>query len=82
MTKGKVAGRSPIAVQVEEGKSYFWCSCGQSKKQPFCDGSHKAAGAFLPLQWTASANGEKWFCTCKQTNNPPFCDGSHNSLPA
>jgi len=82
MTKGKVAARAPIAVQVEAGKNYFWCSCGQSKKQPFCDGSHKVEGAFLPLQWTASASGEKWFCTCKQTNNPPFCDGSHNSLPA
>jgi CDGSH-type Zn-finger protein len=82
MAKGKVAARAPIAVQVEVGKNYFWCSCGQSKKQPFCDGSHKASGEFLPLQWTASANGEKWFCTCKQTNNPPFCDGSHNSLPA
>ena len=79
MEKGNVAGNEPIAVEVEAGKNYFWCACGLSKKQPFCDGSHKATD-LKPVKWTAEKDGRKFFCTCKQTNNQPFCDGSHNSL--
>ncbi len=79
MTKGETAGTAPIAVDVEAGKSYFWCACGRSKSQPFCDGSHKGTD-FTPVKWTAEASGKKFFCTCKQTDNAPFCDGSHNSL--
>ncbi|MEL7428705.1 MAG: CDGSH iron-sulfur domain-containing protein [Pseudomonadota bacterium] len=77
MEKGKVAGNSPIRVEVEAGKSYFWCTCGQSSKQPFCDGSHKES-AFAPMKWTAEESGPKFFCTCKQTGKEPFCDGSHS----
>lgn len=77
MEKGKVAGNSPIRVEVEAGKSYFWCTCGQSSKQPFCDGSHKDS-AFTPMKWTAEESGPKFFCTCKQTAKEPFCDGSHS----
>lgn len=79
MSKGQVAGTEPIAVEVEEGKSYFWCACGRSKNQPFCDGSHKDTG-FTPVKWTADASGTRYFCACKQTNNQPFCDGSHKEL--
>jgi len=79
MTKGHVAGTAPIAVDVTEGKSYFWCSCGQSKNQPFCDGSHKDTG-FDPVKWTAETSETKYFCTCKQTDGQPFCDGSHQKL--
>jgi len=81
MTKAHVAGTAPIAVDVEEGKSYFWCSCGQSKNQPFCDGSHKDTD-FSPVKWTAEASETKYFCTCKQTKGQPFCDGSHQKLSA
>ena len=81
MTKGQVAGTEPIAVEVVEGKSYFWCACGRSKRQPFCDGSHKDTG-FEPVKWTAEKSGRKFFCVCKQTGKAPFCDGSHNSLDA
>jgi len=81
MTKGQVAGKEPIAIEVEEGKSYFWCTCGMSQNQPFCDGSHKDTD-FKPLKWTAEATETKYFCTCKQTDKQPFCDGSHNKLPA
>ncbi|RMD91359.1 MAG: CDGSH iron-sulfur domain-containing protein [Alphaproteobacteria bacterium] len=81
MSKGQVAGREPIAVKVEAGKAYFWCACGRSRNQPFCDGSHKGTG-FAPVKWTAEVSGTKYFCACKQTNNPPFCDGSHKKLPA
>ncbi|MFZ1773595.1 MAG: CDGSH iron-sulfur domain-containing protein [Rhizobiaceae bacterium] len=79
MTKGAIAAKAPIKVDVEAGKSYFWCACGQSKNQPFCDGSHKGS-EFSPVKWTAETDGPKWFCACKQTNGQPFCDGSHKAL--
>ncbi|MEM7214084.1 MAG: CDGSH iron-sulfur domain-containing protein [Pseudomonadota bacterium] len=75
--KGKVAQPSPIAVEVEEGKTYFWCTCGESSKQPFCDGSHKDTG-FAPMKWEAEANKRIFFCACKQTDKAPLCDGSHS----
>ena len=77
MKKGKRAGESPIGVNVLEGKSYFWCSCGYSSKQPFCDGSHKGT-EFNPVVYKAELTKKMFFCACKQTNNQPFCDGSHN----
>ena len=77
MLKGKKAGDSAIVVEVEKNKSYFWCSCGLSSKQPFCDGSHKNT-EFNPVKFIADETKKMFFCTCKQTNNQPFCDGSHN----
>ena len=77
MTKGHRAGDGAIALDVEEGKYYYWCSCGKSSKQPFCDGSHKGS-EFNPIIYKAEATKKIFFCACKQTNNPPFCDGSHN----
>ena len=77
MLKDKKAGDSAIAVEVEKNKSYFWCSCGLSSKQPFCDGSHKNT-EFSPVKFIADETKKMFFCTCKQTNNQPFCDGSHN----
>ena len=77
MLKVKKAGDSAIAVEVEKNKSYFWCSCGLSSKQPFCDGSHKNT-EFSPVKFIADETKKMFFCTCKQTNNQPFCVGSHN----
>ena len=77
MLKGRKAGDSAIVVEVEKNKSYFWCSCGLSSKQPFCDGSHKNT-EFSPVKFMADETKKMFFCTCKQTNNQPFCDGSHN----
>ncbi|MDC2986998.1 CDGSH iron-sulfur domain-containing protein [Candidatus Pelagibacter bacterium] len=77
MKKGKRAGESPIGVDVVEGKSYFWCSCGISSKQPFCDGSHKGT-EFSPFKYLADQSKKVFFCSCKQTNDQPLCDGSHN----
>ena len=68
---------SPFPVEVESGKSYFWCSCGQSKRQPFCDGSHKGSD-FAPVKYDASESKKVYFCGCKQTKASPVCDGSHN----
>ena len=71
------AADSPFGVEVEEGKSYFWCACGRSANQPFCDGSHKGSG-INPVKYTAQASKKVFFCGCKQTANAPLCDGSHN----
>jgi CDGSH-type Zn-finger protein len=79
MTKGKIAQSSPVAIDVEAGKNYFWCTCGLSSRQPFCDGSHKDT-EFKPMKWTAQEDGKKFFCACKQTENAPFCDGAHKKL--
>ena len=77
MNKGEKAGSSPIGIVVEEGKSYFWCTCGKSSKQPFCDGSHKGT-EFTPLSYKAEESKKVFFCTCKQTDDQPLCDGPHN----
>ena len=77
MIKGKRAGETPIGINVLEGNSYYWCTCGLSKKQPFCDGSHKGT-TFKPLLFKADQSKKVFFCTCKQTNDQPMCDGSHN----
>ena len=77
MTKGQRAGDGAIAVNVEEGKSYYWCSCGKSSKQPFCDNSHNGS-EFGPLTYKADQSKKVFFCTCKETKDPPICDGSHN----
>jgi len=79
MSKGQVAGSSPIAVEVEEGKRYMWCACGKSQNQPFCDGSHKGTD-FTPVAWVADETRRKFFCACKQTDKVPFCDGTHKNL--
>ncbi len=71
--------KEPIPVEVEAGKSYFWCACGRSKKQPFCDGSHQGT-QFTPVKWTADASKKVFFCACKHTGGQPLCDGTHNSL--
>ncbi|MBX6368263.1 MAG: CDGSH iron-sulfur domain-containing protein [Rhodospirillales bacterium] len=79
MEKPVVAQRGPYGVKVEAGKSYFWCACGRSKTQPFCDGSHKGTG-LAPVMFKAEKTEELWFCGCKATATKPFCDGSHNRL--
>ena len=77
MNKGKRAGEGALAINVQQGKTYYWCSCGKSSKQPFCDGSHKGTG-FKPVIYRAELTKRMFFCTCKQTNDQPLCDGSHN----
>ncbi|RLJ64632.1 CDGSH iron-sulfur domain-containing protein [Sulfurisoma sediminicola] len=71
--------KAPYGVNVEAGKSYWWCSCGRSKSQPFCDGSHTGTG-FEPVEYKATTTGQVWFCGCKHSQGGVLCDGSHNSL--
>lgn len=76
-----IAGNKPCYKELVAGRRYLWCSCGRSKRQPFCDGSHIGTG-FEPLAYTAGFAGEEaLFCTCKRTGTPPFCDGTHSNLP-
>ena len=79
--KAVIAGTKPIGIEVEAGKDYWWCACGRSKNQPFCDGSHKGT-SFSPVQWQASETKRVSFCACKQTTTQPLCSGAHNALPA
>jgi len=79
MSEPESPQNSPYAVEVEEGKSYFWCSCGKSQKQPFCDGSHKGSD-FSPVKYDAESSGKVFFCGCKKSGNNPLCDGSHKNL--
>ncbi len=69
---------NPVEMPLEAGKTYYWCSCGKSANQPFCDGSHKGM-AFEPVAFGAEENKSAWLCNCKKTATPPFCDGSHNN---
>jgi len=78
MTKPVRVSDTPFAVQVEEGQKYFWCSCGKSVKQPFCDGAHKGS-EFSPVRFTATESKKMFFCGCKLTASQPICDGSHKS---
>lgn len=79
MTTPEIAARSPFPVAVEAGKDYWWCACGKSAKQPFCDGSHKG-GPFVPTRFTATEDKTVYFCGCKHSGKAPLCDGSHKSL--
>jgi CDGSH-type Zn-finger protein len=67
---------NPIPINVEAGKIYWWCRCGRSRDQPFCDGAHKGSAAF-PLKYVAAESQQVFFCVCKKTASPPLCDGSH-----
>lgn len=75
----KIAQKSPYATEVEAGKTYYWCACGRSGSQPFCDGSHKDTG-IEPVAFTADKTGKVYLCGCKRTGNKPYCDGTHEAL--
>jgi len=74
-----IAQRAPYPIEVEAGRTYWWCACGLSSKQPFCDGTHKGSG-MAPLQYTAAQDGRVWFFGCKHSAKVPLCDGRHKAL--
>ncbi|MBM3585317.1 MAG: CDGSH iron-sulfur domain-containing protein [Alphaproteobacteria bacterium] len=79
MSEAVIAQKGPYPVEVEAGKTYWWCACGRSKKQPFCDGSHKVT-SLTPVSHTAEKAGRLFFCGCKHSARKPFCDGTHGRL--
>ena len=79
MDKPLVAARRPKKGELKEGKDYFFCACGRSKSQPFCDGSHRGTG-FSPQNVTAKESGDAFLCQCKRSANQPYCDGSHKNI--
>ena len=79
MTSPTIAQKSPYMIEVEAGKTYHWCMCGNSNKQPFCDGSHKGS-SFAPLTYIPAESKKAALCGCKHTKNQPMCDGSHKAL--
>ena len=78
MSEPIVAARQPAGLTLEPG-TYWWCACGRSASQPFCDGSHKGTG-LGPMKMKVDERQECWLCQCKQSGNKPFCDGSHKKL--
>jgi len=79
MATPQIAQKAPYPVDVQAGKKYFWCACGKSASQPFCDGSHKGT-SLLPFRFVAEGSGTFNLCGCKGTDDKPFCDGTHNML--
>ncbi len=78
MSEPTIAAKEPAVLDLEPG-TYYWCSCGRSKKQPYCDGSHEGT-EFTPLEFTIAEKKQVALCQCKRTGNAPYCDGAHESL--
>ncbi len=76
--KPVIADKRPVVLELEPGE-YWWCACGRSKNQPFCDGSHKGTG-FQPVKFVVEKKRKMALCLCKHTKKPPLCDGSHRNL--
>lgn len=79
MSEPIIYQRQPLVQKVEPG-TYWWCACGRSKGQPFCDGSHKGTD-FSPVKVEITKADTKAWCLCKHSDNKPFCDGTHGVLP-
>ena len=78
MAEPKIAGRRSIKVRLETGE-YWWCACGESKSQPFCDGSHRGT-SFSPVKIVIDEPKNVSLCACKRTQQAPYCDGAHKGL--
>ncbi len=79
MASPTIAAKAPKPVEVQEGRTYFWCACGKSLNQPYCDGSHRGTD-FAPVAFKAKESKTIYFCMCKHTGNQPVCDGAHKKI--
>lgn len=79
MSSANIAAKEPVAIDVKAGQTYYWCSCGKSATQPFCDGAHQGS-EFAPKAFTAEKDETVYLCQCKHTGSSPFCDGAHSKL--
>ena len=79
MSNPVIANNSPVKVALEQGKKYYFCMCGRSSNQPFCDGSHKGS-EFSPMAFECDTSKDYYLCRCKRSNNKPYCDGSHKQF--
>jgi len=79
MANPVVADNKPVPVELEQGKRYYFCACGRSRRQPFCDGSHRDT-QISPVEFTAAQSGQAWLCMCKQSKKLPYCDGTHRQF--
>ncbi|MBI5331841.1 MAG: CDGSH iron-sulfur domain-containing protein [Betaproteobacteria bacterium] len=79
MSEPVIASKIPLECELEAGKSYWWCACGRSRNQPWCDGSH-AGTEFTPHEFKVESAGKYFLCACKHTTDAPFCDGAHDLL--
>jgi CDGSH-type Zn-finger protein len=78
MSTPRIAAKQPSVMILEAG-TYYWCACGRSRDQPFCDGAHEGTG-IEPLEFSLTETKEVALCQCKHTKTPPFCDGTHRTL--
>ena len=79
MSKPVISDNKPAKVALQKDEKYFFCACGRSAEQPFCDGSHRGT-SFRPQVFTVTEDGDAWLCACKHTGNAPYCDGSHKQF--
>lgn len=79
MSNPKIADRTPVKVELKKGEELYWCACGLSKNQPYCDGSHRTTD-ITPKKFIAEETGDAYLCMCKHSKNPPYCDGTHAKL--
>lgn len=78
MSEPVIAAKMPAVLELEKG-TYYWCACGRSQNQPFCDGSHAGTG-FEPIRYELEEDRRVALCQCKHTANSPLCDGQHKHL--
>jgi len=79
MSDPTIADNKPVKLALVKDKKYYFCMCGLSSKQPFCDGSHKSSD-FTPMAFQCNESKDYYLCQCKHSDNKPYCDGSHKQF--